>query len=46
MSCSVVSVSTLAIENRALILPLIVLLCVCELSAILFFKEILYHLVR
>lgn len=44
MSHSVVNENS--IENRALIFPLIFLLCVCELAAILFFKETLYHLVR
>lgn len=46
MSSSVVSERAPAIESRALILPLLFLLCVCELSAILFFREIPYHLVK
>lgn len=46
MSHSVVSEQASAIENRASILPLIFLLCVCESLAILLFKEILYHLVK
>lgn len=45
-SHSTVRERTPAIEKRALILPLLYLLCVCELSAILFFREILYHLVK
>lgn len=36
----------LSYGRQALILPVIFLLCVCELSAIWSFKEILHHLVR
>lgn len=46
MSHGVVSERALAIENRASIFTLIFLLCVWESSAILLFKEILYHLVK